>query len=185
MLLQEWWIFFSITFGASCFVVASIPFCMDGTHSWWRGEPILVSTAWLAFGTSVNKHLEGVKESTHEDSPAHVQQPLHVKKLNEQMHLCCFWLPKAVYLCHHSCQVGSLWAGAYIGVYCKNCSWAFLTGCQATTNQTMSAHTLNAVCHKHAPFCYRCISHRMHLKPYGQESLFNCDEYQLLMYRLW
>ena len=34
---QEWWIFFSITFGASCFVVASIPFCMDGTHSLWRG----------------------------------------------------------------------------------------------------------------------------------------------------
>ncbi|DBA68346.1 hypothetical protein WJX79_000840 [Trebouxia sp. C0005] len=34
---EEWWIYFTITFGASCFVVASIPFCMDGVHSWWRG----------------------------------------------------------------------------------------------------------------------------------------------------
>lgn len=34
---QEWWIYFTITLGSSCFCVASIPFCMDGTHSLWRG----------------------------------------------------------------------------------------------------------------------------------------------------
>ena len=50
---QEWWIFFSITFGASCFVVASIPFCMDGTHSLWRGNDLfnpIVFTSNLVAG---------------------------------------------------------------------------------------------------------------------------------------
>lgn len=50
----DWWVYFPITFGSACFVVASIPFCMDGVHSVWRGYLPLTKKEWKSLPFWIN-----------------------------------------------------------------------------------------------------------------------------------
>ncbi|KAA6425226.1 MAG: hypothetical protein FRX49_04721 [Trebouxia sp. A1-2] len=51
---EQWWIYFTLTYGSAAFIGASIPFCWDGTHSFWRGYFPFTAREWKSLPFWVN-----------------------------------------------------------------------------------------------------------------------------------